>query len=233
MAEKVAMAWIKISRKMISTNPNRTAGIQGLFTSPFLFQRRQQAGFTLFEILIVVGIIAGILAVLVPKVVKTESSVKKVSRHLLVLSKDVRNQARLKNRTYRIVFRMTGEEHGYWVESSDALEFPKTQEQMEEEARKDEKDRPTSHFQKDEKFSKTEYKLGKNLYFSEIETQTLTRPVSEGLAYIYYSPQGLVEASAIHLTDRKDLNWTLFINALTGHVDIVNKSMKLGDVKLE
>lgn len=193
----------------------------------------QESGFTLFEILIVVTIIAGMMAVLIPRVFRTESGVKKISRHLLVLSKDVRNQARLKNRTFRIVFRMNSGEHGYWVESSDGIALPKTAEQLEEEARLSEELRPKNQFQKDEKFTKTEFPMGKNLYFGGIETQNAPDKITEGEAYIYYSPQGLVQSAAIHLTDRQQLNWTLFINPLTGKVNIVNKPMSLKDVKLE
>lgn len=192
------------------------------------------AGFTLFEILIVVTIIAGMMGVLLSTGPRKESQVKKLSRHLLVLSKDVRNQARLKNRTYRIVFHMpaTGE-HSYWVESADGIALPKTQKQLEEIERLDEELRPKENFQRDEKFTKNGYALGNRMYFGGIETQTHDNPLTEGDAYIYYSPQGLVESSAIHLTDRGELNWTLFVNPLTGKVDIVNKKMSLKDVKLD
>lgn len=195
---------------------------------------RDASGFTLFEILIVVTIIAGLMAVMLGTGPRKESQVKKLSRHILVLSKDVRNQARLKSRTYRIVFHMppTGN-HSYWVESADGIALPKTREQLEEIERLDEELRPKENFQKDEKFTKNAFDLGDKLFFGGIETQTQEDMATEGDAYIYYSPQGLVEASAVHLTDKGDLNWTLFINPLTGKVDIVNKKLSLKDIKLE
>lgn len=190
-------------------------------------------GFTLFEILIVISILAGIMAVLVPRLNRGESQVKKVTRHLLVLSRDVRTQARLKNRTFRIVFNMKNPDHSYWVESTPGAVPPKTLEQLEEDERLDEEVRPKVAFEKETKFTKTEYKLGKDLFFGSVETNNSKRPVTEGEAYVYYSPQGLVEASAIQLTNRKQLNWTLVINSLTGQVDIVDHALALKDTKLE
>lgn len=192
------------------------------------------AGFTIFEILIVVTIIAGLMAVMLSTGPRKESQVKKLSRHILVVSKDVRNQARIKNRTYRIVFHMpAGEKHSYWVESADGIALPRTEKQLEEIERMDEELRPKENFQRDEKFTKSAWELGDRLFFGGIETKNNDNMLTEGDAYIYYSPQGLVQASAIHLTDKGDLNWTLFVNPLTGKVDIVNKKMSLKDVKLD
>jgi general secretion pathway protein H len=193
----------------------------------------RESGFTLFEILIVVTIIAGLMSVLLQTPNRKESLAKKTSRHLLVLSKDVRNQARLKNRTFRIVFRMEGDEHSYWVESADGIALPKTAQQLEDEGRLSEDLRPKENFQKEQKFTKTQYSLGKSLFFGGIELQNARDTTTEGDAYIYYSPQGLVQGSAIHLTDKKDLNWTLFINPLTGKVDIVAKKLSLKDIQRE
>lgn len=192
------------------------------------------AGFTLFEILIVVTIIAGLMGMMLTTGPRKESQVKKSARHLLVLSKDVRNAARVKNRTYRLVFHMPiGEKHSYWVESADGIALPRNEKELEELERLEEELRPKENFQKDERFTKSAYELGDKLFIGGIETKSNENMITEGDAYIYYSPQGLVQSSAIHLTDKGDLNWTLFVNPLTGKVDIVNKKMSLKDVKLD
>lgn len=222
---KAEMVLIARSRKTISTK----FALHG--SRPRLDPK--QSGFTLFEILIVVSILAGILTVLVPRVIRTDSDIKKVARHLLVLSKDVRNQARLKNRTFRIAFRMDSDKHGYWVESADGVIPPKTPEQEEEEARLNEDIRPKQDFKKEEKFTKSEYPLGKELYVGSVETAPGTRPITEGMAYVYYTPQGLVQSAAIQLTNRKQLTWTLIINPLTGQVDIVDHALSLRETRRE
>lgn len=200
---------------------------------PRLSERTSERGFTLFEILIVVSILAGAIAFLVPRTMRTDSGIKKVSRHILVLSRDVRNQARLKNSTYRIVFKMDGDKHSYWVEAAAGNQPGKSQEQLEEESRLAEDVRPTNPFKKIDKFTKTQFELPKDLYFGQIETLSERAPITTGEVYLNYSPQGLTESAAIQLTDRKDTNWTLVVNPLTGHVTIVNKKVSLKDIKQE
>lgn len=190
-----------------------------------------QAGFTLFEILIVVAIIASLMAALLPRFRKPDVGIKKTARHLLVLGRDVRNQARLKDRTYRIAFRMDGPKHGYWVESAAGSVIPKSQLKIEEELKLPEDERPKDAFQKDEKYTKKEFELPKDFYIGLVETPSLSEGVTQGMAYVYFTPEGLVEPAAIQLTNRKDITWTLIYNPLTGHADIIEKAVRLRDLK--
>lgn len=221
---------IGISPKTISTDR-----ILDLKAQPFPAHSpiHSERGFTLFEILIVVTILAGAIGFLVPKMIRTDSGVKKISRHILVLAKDVRNQARIKNRTFRIVFKMDSSGHSYWVESAEGSVPAKSIEQLEEESKMDEQVRPANPFQKEERFTKTQYDLPKGLFFGQIETASQKEPLTEGEVYLNFSPTGLVEAAAIQLTDKKDTNWTLVTSPLTGHVTIVQKKISLKDIKLE
>lgn len=193
--------------------------------------RRSSAGFTLFEILIVLGVIAGTMALLIPQIRKTDNGIKKIARHIYVLTKDVRNQARLKNRTFRLVFNMEGNTHSYWVESAAGLVIPKTQEDIEKEANLPEDQRPASQFQKEEKYTKKQFELPRNLFFGHIETGSRKEPVTTGLGYLYFSPQGLVEPAVIQLTNRQAITWSLVVNSLTGQSDIVDKAIALRDVR--
>lgn len=189
------------------------------------------AGFTLFEILIVLGVIAGTMVLLIPQIRKTENGIKKVTRHLYVLTKDVRNQARLKNRTFRIVFNMEGNSHSYWIESAAGLVVPKTLEEIEKEANMSQEDRPASQFQKEEKYTKKQFELPRNIFFAHIETASRKEPATAGHGYIYFSPQGLVEPAVIQLTNRQGTTWSLIVNSLTGQSDIVDKAIALRDVR--
>lgn len=174
------------------------------------------------------------MATLVPRLIKKpDSAIKRVSHHLTVLTRDVRNQARLKSRTFRIVFRMDGDRHGYWVESAAGIVVPKTVLKLEEEAKMSDEDRPKENFQKEEKYTKKEFEMGKDLFFGLVETPAQSAGVSQGLAYLYFSPEGLVEPAAVQLTNRNQLTWTLIVSPLTGHSDIIQKSVRLRDVKDE
>src|SRR5262245_27730432 len=127
-------------------------------------------GFTLFEMLVVIALIGGLMAVMIPQLrPRSDSPIKKVSRHLLVLGPDIRNSDRLKSRTYRLVFRMTGDTHGFWVESAAGTVPPKTPLKLEEELKLPEDDRPKDPFSKDEHYTKKEFELPKGLYIGRIE----------------------------------------------------------------
>ncbi len=156
-----------------------------------------------------------------------------MARHLTVLGRDVRNQARLKSRTFRIAFRMDGERHGYWVESAAGLVVPKTVFRLQEEEKMREEDRPKENFQKEPKYTKKEFEVPKGLFFGLVETPAKVEGVTTGMGYVYFSPEGLVEPAAIQLTNRKELTWTLIVSPLTGHADILDKAVRLRDVKQE
>ncbi len=196
-------------------------------------------GFTLFEILIVLGVIAGTMALLIPQMRRSDQGIKKTAHHLYVLTKDIRNQARLKNRTFRLVFNMEGKDHSFWVESAAGLVVPKTQEELEKEARKSNDSsgdssgdgKPASQFQKEEKYTKKEFPLPRNWFIGHVETGSRKEPVTAGQGYLYFSPQGLVEPAVIQLTNRQQITWSVIVNSLTGQSDIVDKPISLRDLR--
>ena len=76
-----------------------------------------QRGFTLIEIMIVLAIMAALITVGAPRLLKNnEGNIKAVARNFIVLSKELRNKARLTNSTYRLAISMEADEPKYWVE---------------------------------------------------------------------------------------------------------------------
>jgi general secretion pathway protein H len=73
--------------------------------------------------------------------------------------------------------------------------------------------------------------LPKGLFFESVELASSSAPITEGRAYIHFFAQGYSEDSAIHLTDRKTLNWTIAINPLTGRADIFEKKIGLKELR--
>ena len=71
--------------------------------------------------------------------------------------------------------------------------------------------------------------LPSSLRFKSVETQGAERPVTSGMAYIHFSPEGLVEKSIVQITDGKDLTWSLIFNPITGQAEVVPKAMTLKD----
>ena len=191
-------------------------------------------GFTLIEVMIVIAIIAGLIAVGAPRLLKKDTNIKTVARQLTVLVKEVRNQAKLFNSTYRIVIRMEQGQESWWVEKANGpalIDPEKLKEDYEGKGKKDDKDKdaPPPLFQIDKRLSKKEKTLPSNLHFKQVETINMSQPVTSGLAYIHFFPEGLLEASAIQITDNKN-TWTLVFNPLTGQADIAEKETSLKDI---
>lgn len=185
-------------------------------------------GFTLIEILVVLGIIAGMLTLGIGRIRKQDNNVKYVMRKLVVLIKEVRNRARLQHSTFRIVIHMEKGKDRYWVEKSNNPFLIDTK------ADKDKKssdEKKPSGFQMEKAIFKKEQDLPNTLHFGSVETLSADKPITEGDAYIHFFPEGLVEVAAIQITDRKNLTWTIVINPVTGQSDIIPKAQALKDLQ--
>ncbi|HEY8269609.1 MAG TPA: type II secretion system protein [Pseudobdellovibrionaceae bacterium] len=193
-----------------------------------------RGGFTLIEVMIVIAIIAGLIAVGAPRLLKKDANIKTTARQLTVLVKEIRNQAKLFNSTYRLVIRIETGQESFWVEKSSGpvlIDKEKLKEELEgkNKDKKPEENAPPPLFQIDKRLSKKEKFLPSNLHFAQVETMNMSQPVTSGLAYIHFFPEGLMEASTIQITDKKN-TWTLVFNPLTGQADIVEKAVNLKEL---
>lgn len=189
-----------------------------------------ERGFTLIEILIVLGIIAAVITLGLGRVRRTENNVKATFRELTVLSKEIRNQARLTQSFFRLMIQIEPDGSRYWVEKGSAIETKDAKEefktQQEQETSSDEKKK--SSFALFKKLTKKEKSLPSGVKFKSLEILN-AEPMTDGLGAIYYSPEGLVEASIIHITDDKN-TWSMLINPLTGIIDIADEEISMKDV---
>lgn len=191
---------------------------------------RNRRGFTLIEILIVLAILAGMVTIGAPRLLKSQENLKTVARRLMVLTKETRNRARLNNSTYRLAFKIEDKSSSYWVERASGAKMIDLQ--AEEAALKDDsKDKKPPLFQIDKSLSKKETQLPKEMRISMVETINTKNPIVNGMAYIHYSPEGFVEASVIQISNSKNQVWTLVINPLTGQADIVEEAKSLKDLQ--
>ena len=188
-------------------------------------------GFTLLEMMIVIALVASIVAIAIPRIRKNNTNAKAVVREITVLSKELHNYSQLKNATYRLVINMTDDLDSYYVEASNQEVLAMSEAKLKKISTLPEKDRPASPFQRVSKPLKKEKELPKGLKFKSVETRGLEKPLTKGLAYIHYSPEGLVEQSIVQISDGKELTWSLIFNPITGHADIVNKPVTLKDLE--
>jgi general secretion pathway protein H len=189
--------------------------------------KANQKGFTLLEILIVLGIIGAIVALGLSRIRKRDNDIRKVMREFYVLGKEVRNHARLKNSTFRLVIEMNESGQKYWVESAQGFQGRINEEDLK---KLREEERPQEVFQKDNSVVKKDKTLPSGLFFKIVETIGKD-PVQSGKAYIYFFSNGFVEASSLQVTDRKKATWTVVFHPLTGQADIIPEEKSLKDVQ--
>ncbi|WP_413561112.1 Tfp pilus assembly protein FimT/FimU [Bdellovibrio sp. HCB209] len=197
---------------------------------------RNRRGMTLIEVMIVLAIVAGLIVVGAPRLFKKQNNIKATARQFMVLSRTVRNKARIYNSTYRIVLNIDGDNAGtYWVERANGpIPIDPDAAEKERERQKSkfkDEDGPPPAYAIDNSVIKKEAKLPDGFRFAEVETLTSKEPLTSGTAYIHFFPEGFVEASSIQITDGNKLTWTLVFNPLTGQADIIEKAQSLKDIK--
>ncbi|WP_295904273.1 Tfp pilus assembly protein FimT/FimU [uncultured Bdellovibrio sp.] len=190
-------------------------------------------GFTLIEVMIVLAILGAVLLVGMPRIFKSNTNIKSVARHFIVLSKDVRNKARLTNSTYRLVIDLDSQDGQYWVERANGPQpvDPEAYEKAKEKESEKKEDAPPPLFQIDKSITKKEQTLPGGLRFGSVETANMKAPLTSGIAYVHFFPEGFVEAAAVQITNGNNLTWTLVFNPLTGQADIIEKASSLKDVQ--
>lgn len=195
----------------------------------------KKKGFTLVEIMVVLAILGAMASMILPRIGSRNSKIKSTVRNLSVLGKQLQNNARLYNKTYRIVFKLPeDEEHSFFVESAEGVQIIanteeeiEQQEEMEEDA--DDKEEVATVFTPDLKTLKKPIVLPNPLYFEKIELSS--GEITQGEAYVHFFPQGLVEEVAIHITDDENLNWTVTYNTLMGKGHIISSHVSLKDIR--
>jgi general secretion pathway protein H len=193
-------------------------------------------GFTLIEVMVVIAILAAVVAVGAPKLFNSSSQMRSSVRRMAIMTRDVRNIARLYNSTARMVFSMPKDKtHSYWVESAsgNVTLMSEDQEQELEKLTKSQREdeQPKNEFEIDARVTKEAIDLPRGLFFEGVEYDNRKEMIGSGVAYVHFFPQGLAEGAAIHLTNRKTLNWTIAINPLTGRAEVYERKISLKELR--
>lgn len=180
-------------------------------------------------------IIGAIIAIAAPRLFDKRSETRKVLRDFIVAGKDLKGRAKLTGSTYRLAFDLTEKQQSWWVEKStkvvvvDKAQIEKERELAKNPQSDDEKKTPPD-FQPDTSIFKKKQTLSEGYKFKQIESGNLDATYLDGLAYIHFFPQGLIETSAIQIEDPKGNTWTIIYNPLTGHSDVIPEAKFLKDL---
>lgn len=206
----------------------------------------EERGFTLLEVIITIGIMVSLVAFVAPKLGGRNQQIKAVVRKIGVLSREIRNQSKLQNATYRLVIDMNSQnedgangktepKYSYWVEKSPGTVIGDQAEEEEKakEKAKDDKDAPPApdSFTVDSRLMKKPEELPTDMKFDRVEIASSKDAFTEGRVYIYYLPQGYVEESIIQLSYGDKIKWTVAIRPLTGRADVYQDHFGLKDVR--
>ncbi len=200
-----------------------------------------QHGFTLIELMVVLAIMGGVVALSMPYIGSRNSKTKAVLRELSVLSRELHTRAKLQGVVYRLVIDMQEDTSGkrpvqlYWVEKANGGTVLKANEEDEAFKAAQDKDpkkgKDPRAFEVDKSMIKKPRELPQGMTFEKVELSRAKDAITHGRAFIHYLPQGLVDEAAIHIKGEKTAAWTIAIHPLTGKAEVISKPLSLKELK--
>lgn len=179
---------------------------------------------TLLEIMIVLAIVIGIVSLAITNLQPPSRSVRADIRNILVLAKNLNQQAQLDGKMYRIAFDFGEEKSTYWVESAARTTAASPNPSATPFGGKDDKEEvDPSDFVPDTRMLKNKVTLPDGFKFVKIILVDQDLSFEQGLGYVHFFPQGLSDAAIIQIANKdKSLSWTLVTNPLSGNVQLID-----------
>jgi prepilin-type N-terminal cleavage/methylation domain-containing protein len=196
-----------------------------------ILNKRSQYGFSLVEILIVLGIFASLVAVGLPRFKLNTGNINSTGRELNAISRQIRQVARIKQGTYRLVFDLDAKPSEYWIEyTTQFFDLKKEQSEQKKTSQETQDSENPPLFSRDEQIFKKTKLFPPSVTITSIETLSSKEPQTSGLAFIYYWPTGIVDLALIRMKNDTDKELFFLIQPLTGRGEFSEKNISLRDV---
>lgn len=186
---------------------------------------KNQKGFTMIEILVVIALISLITLFALPNVTSIlKITLNTATRELATAIKETSQSTILTGRMHRIVYDL--EENKFWVESAPNDTLLDTEKSYDKELRRrkmlGESEKPESPFKIDKSVTRKKISLPSGVTFKAIYSTQKEKPIEAGTAYTHFFPQGMIEPTLIHITDLQDHQISIVISSLVGRVKVMN-----------
>lgn len=190
-----------------------------------IFANKNQQGFTLLEVLVVVGLIAILSAIIIPDIGQIfRESLEAYVRKSANLFREARDHAMLTSRVVRVRFDL--DEQKYWVEEAPGNFLMPTKESIEEKERKLERLSEEERAKYADPFRIVKSITGKKktvpdgLRVSGLLSPRSPQLIEEGVADFYYFPHGIAEAAVIHIENIDGEKRSLVVQPVTGKTKV-------------
>jgi len=189
-------------------------------------------GFTLIEILIVIGLIAAIFLLGLPKIGGLfRMNLNKASREIASVVRESYNSSLMSGKAYRIVWDLKA--RTYWAEAGPRNLLLDTEESKEKEKqraryrKKGEVEEQGPAFSMDKTVTRKKKSLPSGIAFHQIFTDQGKDPIIEGTAYTHIFPHGVTERTIIQLTDDQKAEMSLVLSAVLGTTHLERRFMTM------
>ena len=189
-----------------------------------------QKGFTLVELLVVVGVIALIVSFVIPSVSNTmKASMNSATREIASIVKEAYNTTVMTGKVHRMVYDFKNKQ--YWVEVGPAnllLDTGQTKEKEEHRKKfaKSSDKKEESPFALDKTVTRKKIALPQGVEFEDVITEQSPDPITEGKAFTHFFPHGISEQTIIHLKDTAEHHSSLIISPVVGQTHLVDRYVK-------
>lgn len=211
--------------------PSRQPQLSETWTGPFQSKR----GFTLIEILVVIGIIALVTTIALPSLMSFfKVSLSTAGREVATVVRETYNASVITGRIYRVVYDFKSQ--SYWAEGGPTTLLLDTAATKEEEERRRRYLSPSeleklknkdSGFTLDKAITRKKRALPDGVSIVSITTDQAKEPITEGEATTHFFPHGLTERTLIVLKDLSSNYVTLAIQPLLGKTELFERQVTL------